>query len=64
MCCDPRFAFRLYSSLLALFFLFEVILPAGAEVGDEAEDDGAPSGSARDNCVLSHTTGKLLKRNE
>lgn len=32
----------------------------GTDVGDDADDDGAPSGSARDNCELSHTVGKLL----
>lgn len=53
--------FRLYSSLLALFFLVAVNLLGGAEVGEDAEDDGAPSGSARDNCELSQTTGRLLR---
>lgn len=33
----------------------------GTDVGDDADDDGAPSGSARDNCELSHAVGRLLQ---
>lgn len=36
-------------------------LPIGNEVGEDAVDDGAPSGSARDNCEPSQSVvGKLL----
>lgn len=38
-------------------------LPIGNEVGEDAVDEGAPSGSARDNCEPSQSVvGKLLQQ--